>query len=79
MSFDSEIYTDDEYFNTLADLMPLSVIPADKKLIIIEENNFKFNSQGIGTYGAPDFEQQSMQGDNRYHKDSKSGFNFYPF
>ena len=29
MSFDSEIYTDNEYFNMLADLMPLSLIPTD--------------------------------------------------
>jgi len=37
VSFDSEIYTDNEYFNMLADLMPLSLIPTDKRLIIIEK------------------------------------------
>ena len=37
VSFDSEIYTDNEYFSMLADLMPLSLIPTDKRLIIIEK------------------------------------------
>ena len=36
-SFDSEFYTDNDYFNMLAYLMPLSLIPTDKRLIIIEK------------------------------------------
>ena len=36
-SFDSEFYADHEYFDMLADLMPLLVKPTDKKLIIIEK------------------------------------------
>ena len=37
VSFDSEFNTDHEYFDMLADLMPLLVKPTDKKLIIIEK------------------------------------------
>lgn len=59
VSFDSEFNADHEYPNMLADLMPLSVmIPTDNHR---EENNFKFNSQGIGgIYGTPDFEKRGL-------------------